>query len=478
MTTHPDTDGNGYRWNEQLRQWVPAYGDISPAEMAADQAFRSQYGPLSHDRKDLYSITNQHNLSRLVCGIDDETSVVWGYNSSGVYQASGLTTGTTLITTPWGATRTLPTNVTPNPNGARMLRWNDKVFLVCWNSSTSVMEVYSADPQSGSSPTWTWSSLLHSLAANARVIGTCVSGGASGLFIAEYSGSSAISGGPSLYRTTDGTTFETVLGPLADTRHFHAVAEDPYNPGHIYVTAGDSSASPAWVWKSTDGGDTWDEVETLNEVYWQAVKIDFDEDWVYFWSDQYQSGGNVYICDRETMTPQWFTPHRVDRIAVPGATNARVLTDCAHATSDATLTSSSGAFTSRDRGRLIGGTAFFALGTYVQSVTSSTEVELSAGALGGGSLTNRTVAMLGDTFFAAGYHGGIDPDTGYVYCVANDTSSAGTTGGLFVCTRRGEPWQLLNTFYIPVAGEVDSAMYIKDGWAFIGAYGPIRLLTV
>lgn len=45
MTTHTDTDGNGYRWDEQLRQWVPAYGDISPAEMAADQAFRS------HDRR-------------------------------------------------------------------------------------------------------------------------------------------------------------------------------------------------------------------------------------------------------------------------------------------------------------------------------------------------------------------------------------------------------------------------------------------
>lgn len=49
MTTYPDNDGNGYRWNEQLRQWVPAYGDISPAEMAADQAFRSQFQPLDSD---------------------------------------------------------------------------------------------------------------------------------------------------------------------------------------------------------------------------------------------------------------------------------------------------------------------------------------------------------------------------------------------------------------------------------------------
>jgi len=429
------------------------------------------------DRSDLFSTVNQHNGARLVCGIDTVSKVVWGYASSSFYQASGLTTGSNPTTTPWGSARTLPTNVTPNPNGARMIRWNGKVYLFCWNSVTSKIEVYSADPQAGTTPTWTWSSLLHSFATNGRLMGTNIHAGATALFAAEYTGASNISGGPSIYRTTDGTTWTTVLGPLASTRHFHCVAEDPYNPGTIYATCGDTGTSPAWVYKSTDNGTTWAGVDTLNDLKWQAVKIDFDADWVYFWSDQQQSGGNVYICDRATMTPQWFTPSRIDRIAVPGATGARVITDGAHATGDATLTSSSAAFTARDRGRYIGGSAFFPIGTFIETVTSATEVELSATALGGGSLTNRTIALAGDTFFVNAYHGGIDPATGYVYSMANDTSSGGTTGGLFVCCGRGQPWHLLHTFLIPTAGEVDQAMYIQDGYAFIGNYGPIRLLT-
>ena len=443
---------------------------VDPPASVATAALTSHMADVSahaatSDRPDLYEPVAQHSSSRLVCGIDPTAGSMWSYNSAGFYQSDSVTS------TNW-RTKTLPTNVSQNPNRTVVRRYGSKIYLVGYNSSTTRYEVYSADPVTGTTA-FTWSSTLLQLAANATVIGAAVHAGDSGFWVAEYSGSSNISSGPSLHRSTDGATFEVVLGPLASTRHLHAVAEDPYNAGHIYVTAGDTG-SPCFVYKSTDNGDTFSEV--LTDVEWQAVAIDFDADWVYFWSDQRYGGGNVYICDRATMTPQWLTTaSRIDRIAVPGGVGGRVVTDLVTTSGDATVTSSSAAFTSLDVGKVVGGPVQIPLGAYIYQINSSTSVELSE--VCSGSATGRTATIAGDQFYANAYNGAVDPDTGYVYAVACDASVAGTVGGVFVCTGRDKPWTLLHPIFNPPSGEISETFYIYNGSGFVGRWGPINLLT-
>jgi hypothetical protein len=63
-----------------------------------------------------------------------------------------------------------------------------------------------------------------------------------GVFVAEYGGARGLS--RALWRSTDdGRSWATAFSTLG-IRHFHSVQADPYAPGRLWVTAGDSGTEP------------------------------------------------------------------------------------------------------------------------------------------------------------------------------------------------------------------------------------------
>ena len=93
----------------------------------------------------------------------------------------------------------------------------------------------------------------------------------------------------------------------------HAIAPDPYNPGHVYMTMGDGGARE-WM-RSTDYGATW--VNLSISSTWQAVQISFSKDWV--WGAGDSQNGHIILLDRETCTPRMGTLGSIKNMAVPAA---------------------------------------------------------------------------------------------------------------------------------------------------------------
>lgn len=423
----------------------------------------------THTATSPHAALPQYSSARYVCGVQEATdgTRVWTYNSSGFYQQDTYT-GTIR-------SKNLPTNVVQT-SGAKVVADDTTMWLCAYNSSNTVFEVHSAPLVTGTTqPTWTGP--LQSMATNGTLIPTAFSRGASGnLYLGEYTGGSDITGGPSVYRSTnDGATWGTVLGPLATTRHIHGVYEDPFNPTHVYVTVGDTG-SPDYVYRSIDSGATFTAVETLGAgglAYWQAVAVGFTQEWVWFFSDQF-NGGGVYVCDRDTLTPRVATITRHDHIAVPGASGGRTVADLATTNGDATVTSASAAFVAADVGRYLRGPNTINDGSYITTINSGTSVEISQNATGTG--TNQTASVTSDTFYGNAYAGAIDPTTGWAYIVANDASVGGNIGGIFVLTEPGAGlhlWKVLG----PGNPTASLEVFIRGGYLWVQRYGPLATFT-
>jgi hypothetical protein len=422
---------------------------------------------------------NQQGSGRVACGVDAALGKVWSFNSGGLYQVDALTSAA------WTAL-TLPTNVTPSGAEAEVVTFTPLtganagtklMFLTSWNTSTSRYEIYSAAPGL-KSVTPTWSSVLHQLPVNATAISTAFRACSTGLFVGTYSGTTDLTNAI-VYRSVDGITFTAVLTLPAGsgaTRHIHGIYEDPYNLGTIYVTIGDafSPYSPPYLlYKSTDGGATFTGVSTVTVGTWQGVAMGFRSDGILLCSDQVTGAGPVFL-DRATLTPRWYTTHpRQDRIAVPGGVGGRYVTDAAFTSGSATITSATAAFTSLDVGRFIQGNNSIPIGTYIASVTNATTVVLSANA--SNTLSSQTILIAGDTYYSNAYAGAVDPATGWLYIVANDSSSAGTTAGVFRITGPDQPLVLLWT--LPKAALGHYECYIAGGYLWIDRYGPFTLPT-
>jgi len=414
--------------------------------------------PQYHNTPSPLAQLGQYSSGRVVCNTDG--TKLWSFNSSGFYQVDSLTS------TAWTA-KTLPTNLSPvngvacrvftptgGPNAGTPL-----LFLLAYNTTTTVFELYSAPLVTGSTQ-FTWSSKLLSLAANATLIGNAMRVTSSlGLLIGEYSGGSNITAGPSVYATTDGATFTAVLGPLSTTRHVHGIYEDPYAAGTVYVTVGDQG-SPHFMYRSVAGGAF-------------SASMGFTEDWIWCVSDQ-STGGGPLLIDRATLTPRWATTKpRHDKIAVPGGVGGRIITDLATTSGSPTVTSATAAFVASDVGRCVLNPNVLPYGVFITSVTNATTAVLSANATS--TATGQTATITGDRFYATAYQGAIDPATGWLYVCANDTSNAGNVGGIFVLTGPDRPWTLL--YPLHNVALANHELIIAGGYLWIDRFGPMPLLT-
>jgi hypothetical protein len=132
------------------------------------------------------------------------------------------------------------------------------------------------------------------------------------IYVAEYGDPT---GGPTLYRSGDGTTWTSIyteVGQSPAQRHIHAVAADPFNTGHVWMTLGDANAQRE-ILRSVDNGNTWTVVTGASA--WQGVQISFAERWVYIAGDS--SRGHLIVVDRETNTPYFASCGLVSNISVP-----------------------------------------------------------------------------------------------------------------------------------------------------------------
>ena len=413
--------------------------DVSKPVSTAQQA------ALNGKAKKLPTITSgdafrvMPRLSAYVIGVDTIAGLLY-------LNTTSLFTSTDNITL---VTRTLPAGVAA-ADLSKVIRFGAKIYCTAKDTSGFV-KIWQSDPP-GTDTAWT---AVHTTAATGN-IGTAFNASAWGandyIYCVEYGDPV---GGPSIHRSADGTTWTTVLGPITGLRHFHAIAADPYNPGHVYATAGDGQFKQLYRSTSYGATGTWTLLITAND--WQAVQISFSTEWVWFAGD---TGRNsVYVIDRANPTvPLVAASNYHALMPVPGGLPGRgIFTDGALTGGSPTLTSATAAFTSSDVGKLIRFANVFANiaqqdGVWIVGYNSATSVTLNKNA--GGAQTGRQFFVDGDSFYRNAFFGAVDPTTGVYYCISNDNTVGGTRSGLFALTQVGGRLELLESFPSQTAGEI------------------------
>lgn len=217
----------------------------------------------------------------------------------------------------WAHLRGLPTG-TSQSTMSSIREFNGYVYMAITKTATSIVGIYRAPiVASGTTLVWEASPVFEFPSTNRTVnVKSTFCAGTQYLFVGTYSVSGAGVDDSRIYRSSNGTTWTECHGDDSGlgVKHVHAVAEDPYNAGHIYATFGDSG-SPYFMRKSTDHGSTWTTV--LTSIQWQAVQITFSQKWVYLASDRI--GSLVFVFDRDTNTAYEATRGYPFQIAVPGA---------------------------------------------------------------------------------------------------------------------------------------------------------------
>lgn len=318
---------------------------------------------------------------------------VVGMNGAGRIWSRDATNGNLSQSDDWGANwtnlRGLPANTSQSGLG-KVVAFGGNIYTVLLDSLVAnTYRVYRAPdvvrtaPLVWEAPVFTMPTLTH---ANTR---SCFNAGSQYLFLGTYTGLGTDDS--RIYRSSDGLTWNVCYGPTAGVHHIHAVAEDPYNPGHVYAALGDN-ASPAGVIRSTDHGTTWSTIipSVPGENPWQSVQISFSPNWVWMAGDRI--GLVCVIFDRDTLIPYQPCSNWHYNIAV------------------------------------VGGTA----------VT--------------------------DRYYQIGYWGAVDPGTESYYLVANDTSAAGNTQGIFVLPHIGGRIELLESKPSGGVGEV----FVGNGYMWAG----------
>ena len=368
--------------------------------------------------------------TRVVIGVDQ-------VNASGAIYLSDTTNGVLIQSDDVGATtgvnKTFPTGVTAL-SASRIVRSpiNGKVYLLGRDTTDNLVKVWSATANA-QNDVFTWSAPLLTLTTGATgFVGSIdASNWASGnvIVVTEYGDPV---GGPSVYVSTDGTTFERTYGPDSSMRHTHHIACDPFEPGHIWLTCGDGIAKT--IQRSTDYGKTWSVVVASSQ--WQGVQVSFSKTHVWVAGDSRR--GTAFVIDRSTLTPRWAASNYHHDIPPATAIGARAVE--ATTTASSTLLTSAGKFTSADQRRYVQ-SYYVHPGTYIAAVNPPNEATLSQAAFASGTATTM---ISGDLYFANAYYGAVDPETGVYYCVANDTSNAGRLQGMFWLPRLGGRFEVLD----------------------------------
>jgi hypothetical protein len=258
-------------------------------------------------------ITSPANIA--VMGVDPSNpGRVFGSNRSfGPYSLSNDngTTWTNGATTAPGTT---------NTSVQKFVTFGAYVYVMATDSTSGQVGIYRSTNVSAPA-SWSWSAALVQTPVGIEGKSTVFNAGSQYLFLGEYESDGvdiAALGGPQLLRSADGVTWETVWGRDATVKHIHGVYEDPYNPGHIYMTLGDNS-TPHSVLRSTSHGaaGTWVPIITGGDNNWQSVQISFSPDWVWLASDR--AGFNVAVFNRTDLVPYSVAVNNPALLAVPGA---------------------------------------------------------------------------------------------------------------------------------------------------------------
>lgn len=406
--------------------------------------------------------------ANIVRGIDETDDRLFAINSS-----NQLVMSTDRGAT-WGTSKGLPTNVS-GATVSRVYRWGAYLYLIGFDTVASTVNVYRALPAPVLNDAFTWSASLLTLTAGSTTsFAKQIGASATAMVVADYGPDPT--GGPSMWRTTDGTTWTKVLGPIAATRHIHHVYADPYKTNHWWMTCGDGTGHQ--YYRSTDDGVTWSKLSTssgstadLTAAAWQAVQISADADALYFCGD---SGYYTVLKMRRSDIAQGtykpiISPSFHQQVYIPNGRPARgPFADLVITSGSKTVTSATAAFTADDVGRFVGFTASINPGgypsplrPYIQAVTNSTTATLSLQA--NSSASSVGFILGGETLYAGAFYGCVDTTTGIVYQLANDATSAGTRCGLFATLPDGR-CLLLESWGPSYSAEV----FIYQGYVYCG----------
>lgn len=357
--------------------------------------------------------------------------------------------------------RGMPSGIGPSNMGNAKIIWFKGTYYLSALSSgrASIWRVIDPNPSGGEA--WSWSGILKQGVSGSTAMGPAFNTDGEYLYWGEYG---SPTGGPSLYRSIDGTTWETCLTVPNPTNHCHGINADPYQPGHVYATLGDSSQLKHMRSTSYGARGTWAELPNTGSVTWQAVQISFTKDYVYYGSDSNLAGWTAFRWDKansrmESLSHDWHYMR-----AVPGGRSGRFIADLAFTDGSTTMTSNTANFTAADVGAVIRG-AHTAIvdNTVIRTVVNATTVTVCAAALADSGTTTATIS--GDMFYGAAFYGAIDPATNIYYCVANDGSAVGNTPGLFAITPDGR-LHLLKV--LPAKFEGD--LHIANGYGWYGQF--------
>lgn len=357
----------------------------------------------------------------LYVGHDSTAGVTFWVNPTGLFISTD--SGVTL-----SSNKTLPTNVTNGFSIYRVVRFKTLWAMIALDSVSGTYKVYTATAVTGNTAlTWT---AVKTLATNATNISGAIGVSASGntMCVSEYTATPNITGGPSIYRTTDGTSFATVDTEVT-ARHFHGVWEDPYNAGTWYALLGDGTTTP--VLTSVDDGVTWSAVGSIGSG-WDGVSMSFSTNYVWTTGDILTSVNVApfYVFDRATKTPQVGTTMAPQSTAV---SNPGVFPNGGSCTTGNYFFSMGAVeqpLTVDDIGSTIflkktsDGTLAVPSGTIITDVSGQT-VTLSNACTQTLAATALTYAVnRNERFYPFGLYGAVDPATEVFYLVADSAGGA------------------------------------------------------
>jgi hypothetical protein len=312
---------------------------------------------------------------------------------------------------------------------SQVYQWNGYLYAIFTDSTDGNKNKLFRAAQVAYGGTYTWSGPLLTLTAGSLGYGYTITGTATALLVAEYGDPT---GGPTLWRSTDGTTFTAAL-TLPGARHIHCVAADPYNPGQVWLSFGDNVDNCYQV--STDHGATWTQLPF--DRTWQGTQLSFTPDWIYVAPDPGVDTSSLYLIDRKSRTIRVGTSghHQDLRLRNPGVYTRGVTTS-----GSATFTDADGPFATNDVGRHITG-AGIPNGATITAYASKTSVTLSANATASATITYQIDRQ--ERPLVTAFHGAVDPATGIYYGVTNsDSGSVGVGNGravLFMVPYPGGP---------------------------------------
>lgn len=368
--------------------------------------------------------------------------------------------------------RTLPAGLTSWDYARKVVAFEGSLYLM--GVSSSLITVWRTSPNyAAPAATYTWTQVHQCSTGANNAIGPTFSTDGDYLYLGEYGDPT---GGPSIWRSPDGTTWSNVEGPLASNRHIHAVTPDPFNPGHVWATLGDGGTK--LVMRSTDYGETWETIVGNELGTWpQAVQLSFSEEYVWFAADQIDV--SVWVMDRTEQVPRIASSNYHGDYPVPGAVDrpgGSRFTDGVFTAASKTMTSATATFVAGDVGRIVSSNRLPSKNVYIASVQSGTSVTLSDNAVLSG--TSQAFFLGGQRFADVLMAGLVDPDTGIYYGHAHSATNNEDAwqAGVFVMHGPGRRLELYSRLQA-INGVPPYEMFLTDDYVWVGRWRVPRITT-